>query len=103
MKLRNPLSRPVRIRYFHAEALVKKRVRNFIDKKVLWFDGPSEEAAAKGLRKIMICQGYRLVRTKPVMPVIECYYIPMWSLAFWWPPLTTKYMRKKGFAAHERV
>lgn len=94
----NPLARRVTIRYFRAEALVKKRVGNFIDTKRVWFDSATTDAAAKGLQKIVLQQNYRIHRTSPVREVVDKYAIPFWTLAFWFPWLTKKHMQKKGFA-----
>lgn len=98
MKIPNPFVRRVRVRYWHAEAIVKKRYRDFIDTKLVYFDSVSQEAAAKGLRKIILSQGYRPRRFEPVVQRITTFPIPIWRLAYWFPWLTQKYMEKKGFA-----
>jgi len=97
IKLRNPLARKVTTRYWRARAIVEKRHKHLLDKRVLWFDGPSQEAAAKGMRKIIVSQGYRMVRSEPVKEHVEYFYIPMWALAFWMPSHTERYMLKKGY------
>jgi hypothetical protein len=98
MKIPNPFVRRVPIRYWHAEAIVKKRHRDFIDTKYVYFDSVSQEAAAKGLRKIILSQGYRPRRFEPVVQRVTTFAIPFWRLAYWLPWLTQKYMEKKGFA-----
>jgi hypothetical protein len=94
----NPLVRRVRVRYWHAEAIVKKRHKNFIDTKFVYFDSVTPEAAARGLRNIIISQGYRMQRYKGVMEHVTTFSIPFWRLAYWFPWLTRKHMEKKGFA-----
>ena len=98
LRIRNPFARPVTIRYWHAEAIVKRRSRGSIITKKIWFDGPSAESAGKGLRKIMLTENAKMHRALPIKQCVSKFYVPVWSLAFWWPPLEPKYMAKKGFA-----
>jgi hypothetical protein len=101
MKFRipNPLVRRVPVRYWHAEATVKKYYRgSFLDTRLVYFDSVSAEAAAKGLYRIILSQGYKSERFKPVELRVTHFSIPFWRLTYWCPWLTQKYMEKKGFA-----
>lgn len=99
---RNPFARRVSTRYFRAEAIVRKRRKGYMENRHIWFDAPTADLAAQGLRKLMRQENCRMHRAKGVKEYTTYFYIPMWSLAFWWPPLINAYMLKKGYASAAR-
>lgn len=100
MKIRipNPFLRHVPVRYFRAEAIVKKRKRNFVYTDYVYFDAPTKDEAGKGLRNLVLKKNAKIHKCAAVMERISRFPIPMWSLAYWCPWLIPEYMRKKGFA-----
>lgn len=99
MKIRipNPFVRRVPVRYWHAEATISKRHKNFIETKQAYFDAATEKAAGVGLRKIILSENAKIIRAQGVKIHTDYYTIPFWAAAFWFPWLTQKYMEKKGY------
>lgn len=89
--------RSIPVYYWHAEAIVKKRVKNFMDTRVAYFDGPTKDEASKGLQRLIFSQNYRLQFIKAITEHTVYLYIPFWHPAYWSKKQRHNYMVRKGF------
>lgn len=97
MKIRNPFFRPVPLRYWQAEAYVRKPMGAYTDSLFIHFNAPSPGGAQAGLIKLIREQGYTDPYFLPPTMKQDDYPIPVWSPAFWIPALRPRFMRKRGF------
>lgn len=98
----NPFVRHVNVYYWHAEAFAKKKQKGYMDRRFVYYDGPTSDDAVRGLRAIILLQSYTATRFMPVVEKHVLYPIPIWSLAYWIPRLRPKYMEQKGFFRADR-
>ena len=101
IKIWNPFIRAVPVRYWRAEAYAQKREKTYVDNRFVYFEAATPQAAAKGLRMIMLKQSLKLKHAMPVTERHTHYPIPIWSLAYWLPSRVHGYMVKKGYFSNE--
>ncbi len=90
--------RNIPVRYWHAEAIVSKRVKNFVDTRVAFFDAATQDEAARGLRNLILNQHYRQKPSRMSIRQQKAYvFIPFWHPACWSEKRRHRYMLQRGF------
>ena len=97
LKIPNPFIRNVSVRYWHAEAVAKKRCKGYMDRRLFYFDGATQDDAAKGLRNLLLVQSAVPIHFSHSVEKYSSFPIPIWHIAYWFPKYREAYMKKRGF------